>query len=447
MGHPGPRAVAARRKTTAVAHRERSGAHAILPAMTALRMRRAAFFPLVALLFFLLGTLVPPSALAPVWAAPATVTTPAAASAASPASEASPAPSVKAKAAIVMDMEDGRVIFARNADERRPMASTTKMMTGILALERLPMDKVVAASKKATDAGESEIYLVPGEKLTVEELLYAVLVKSANDAAATLAEATAGSQEAFVELMNQKAQELGMTNTHFDNPHGLDSDQHYSTATDLATLARYAMKNPEFRRYVATEEASIPWPGRAYGRTLTNHNTLLGVVPYVNGVKTGYTRPAGFCLVGSGSKGGVSLISVVLGEQNKDGVNSDTKKLLDWGFSRYREVVLVEKGTPLASLEVPYHLDTKLPLVADRRLVRTVYVDDAVTPKVHSPASLALPVEQGAVLGKVRFVAGTKGQALGEVNLVALRTVESPSLGVKVRYFWDRFLRWVEGVL
>lgn len=420
--------------------------HAILPAMTALRMRRAAFFPLVALLYFLLGTLVPLS-LAPAAAATPTATTAQPSAATVPAASAESGPSITAKAAIVVDMEDGRVIYARNADERRPMASTTKIMTGILALEALPLDKMVAASKKATDAGESEIYLVPGEKLTVRDLMYAVLVKSANDAAASVAEAVAGSQEAFVELMNKKARELGMRNTHFDNPHGLDSKEHYSTAADLALLARYAMKNPEFRRYVATEKATIPWPGREYDRTLKNHNTLLGVVPYVNGVKTGYTRPAGFCLVGSGSQGGVSLVSVVLGEPNKDGVNADTKKLLDWGFSRYREVVLVEKGTRLASLDVPYHVDVKLPLVADRQLVRTVYIGDPVRPKIDSPVDLALPVQQGAVLGKVSYLAGETGRPLGEVNLVALRTVESPTLGIKVRYFWDRFLQWVEGVL
>ncbi len=320
---------------------------------------------------------------------------------------------MQAKAAVLINMDDGRLLYAKNADERRPMASTTKIMTGILVLEKLPLDKVVVASKKAAAAGESEIYLVPGEKLTVEQLLEALLVKSANDAAADLAEAVAGSQEAFVGLMNQKAQELGLSNTHFQNPHGLTAKDHYSSARDLATLARYAMKNPDFRRLVATKKTTIPWPGRPYDRVLKNHNTLLGVAPYVTGVKTGFTLPAGFCLVGSGSKGGVSLVSVVLGESNKAAVDQDSKRLLEYGFSSYKKVVLVEKGTRFASLDIPYQLDGKLPLVTDRSLVRTVYVGEQVSHDVDYPAALVPPVDEGSVLGKVRYLGEKDGRAAG----------------------------------
>jgi len=346
------------------------------------------------------------------------------------------APAVGGAAAILVNMEDGRVLYEKNADARRAIASTTKIMTGIVALESLPLDRVVTASKHATDAGESEIWLVPGEKLSVKDLLYALLVKSGNDAAVALAEASAGSEKAFVERMNAKAAELGMKNTHFSNPHGLDGKDHYSSARDLSILGRYAMQSELFRTVVGTAKTTIPWPGHTYDRVLKNHNTLVGKIPYVTGIKTGYTGKAGFCLVASGMRDGVSTVTVILGEPNKASVDKDTLKLLQYGFSRYRRVVLAEKGVEMAQVDVPYHFHDRLPLVTDARLEKTVYVGDKVGRTVSVQSDLTLPVAAGDVVGTVAYQ--LEGRAAGTVDLVATRSIEKPTLAVKLRYLFDR---------
>jgi D-alanyl-D-alanine carboxypeptidase (penicillin-binding protein 5/6) len=352
-----------------------------------------------------------------------------------------PAPATTGKSVILVNMDDGRVLVESNADERRSIASTTKIMTGILALETLPLDRMVQASVRATQAGESEIWMEPGEELSVEDLMYALLVRSANDAAVALGEASAGTLEAFIDAMNAKAVELGLTNTHFANPHGLEAEGHYSSARDLATLARYAMQNPDFRRFVATEEVAIPWPGRPYDRVLESRNTLLGKVAFVNGVKTGYTRPAGFCLVGSGARDGVSLISVILGEPNKDAVNADSAALLEYGFRQYRQVSLMERGVTVTEMDVPYHFGETMVLKTDRDLVRTIHAADPIVKTVTVQERLVLPVTKGQVLGTITFEAG--GNEVGEIQLLADRTIEEASLGVKLRYIWDRVVDWL----
>lgn len=350
-------------------------------------------------------------------------------------------PTIRGAASILINMDDGRVLFENNADARRSIASTTKIMTGILALETIPPDRMIKASQRATDAGESEIWLEPGEELPARDLMYALMVRSANDAAVALAESSAGSVEAFVDAMNAKAVELGLTNTHFANPHGLEAKEHYSSARDLAALARYAMQNEEFRKMVATEKVKIPWAGREYDRVLENRNSLIGSVPFVTGIKTGYTSKAGFCLVGSGARDGVSLVSVILGEENKDAVNADSVALLEYGFSLYRQVNLMAKDVPVAELDVPYHFGEKLTLSTDRDLVRTVFAADPITKTVTAQQQLMLPVEEGQALGKVVFEVA--GAVAGEVDLVATRSIQAPTLQVKLRYIWDRMMNWL----
>ncbi len=350
-------------------------------------------------------------------------------------------PAPRGAAAILMNLDDGRVLYETAADERRSIASTTKIMTGILAIELLPPEQVIKTSKKAAAAGESEIWLEPGEELTVEEMLYALMVKSANDAAVALGEAASGDLESFVKAMNAKAVELGMTNTHYANPHGLEAKEHYSSARDLAILSRYAMKNDLFRKLVATPTVKIPWQGREYDRVLENRNALVGAVPFITGIKTGYTSPAGFCLVGSGAQDGASLVSVILGEKDKGSVNDDTVALLEWGFARYRQVDLIDEGLPIAEMDVPYHVGEKLAVGTDRKLVRTLYDEDVVTKTVTVQEKLVLPVVRGQALGKVTFA--TADGVIGEVDLVAERAIEAPTLGVKLRYVWDRMIRWL----
>lgn len=345
-------------------------------------------------------------------------------------------PAIGEAAAILVNMEDGRVLYEKNADARRAIASTTKIMTGTLAIESLPLDRIVTASKHATEAGESEIWLVPGEKLSVKDLLYALLVKSGNDAAVALAEASAGSEKAFVERMNAKAIELGMKNTHFSDSHGLDRPGHYSSARDLSILGRYAMQSEVFRTVVGTAKTTIPWRGHPYDRVLENHNTLVGKIPYVTGIKTGYTGKAGYCLVASGTRDGVSMVTVILGGRTKASVDKDTQKLLEYGFSRYRRVVLAKKGAEMAQVDVPYHFHERLPLVTYAQLETTVRIGEKVGRTLSVQSDLTLPVTAGDVVGTVAYQ--IEGRAAGKVDLVATRSIEKPTLGVKLRYLFDR---------
>lgn len=355
-----------------------------------------------------------------------------------------PAPSITGQAGILINMDDGRVLWEKNPDERRSMASTTKIMTALLAIENLDVNGTVKASKAATDTGESEMLLEPGEVVSVEELLYGIMVMSGNDAAMVAAEAVAGDVDSFVKMMNARAKELGLTNTSFANPHGLDAEGHYSTARDLAMLGMYAMENPEFAKLAGTARIEFPWPGHDQKRIMINHNKLVGKVPYVTGIKTGFTNKAGFCLVGSGSKGGVNLVSVVLGTQSADICAEDTTRLLEYGFSLYREETLVEAGTVLAEIAIPYQISKKLPLVTEKALVRTLHLQEIASKSIEVPSISPIPVERGTPLGEITFTVGDR--ELGSVNLIAGEDVPRPTLGVKLAYFWSRFSGWLGGL-
>lgn len=239
-----------------------------------------------------------------------------------------------APAAIVMDMKTGKVFYGRNPDQKRAMALTTKMMTSLIAIESLPLDKIVTVSQHASSTGEQTLSLKPGERLTVEQLLFGSMVWSANDASVALAEAVSGTEAAFVKEMNQKAAELGLKNTHYMNSHGLDTPGHYTSARDLALLATYAMKNAEFRKLAGTVYYSLQIAGRPKPFDCRNINKLVGFVREATGVKTGFTNDAGFCLVASVDAGGRQLVSVVLGDKSWSQVYADTLVLLLYGLGQ-----------------------------------------------------------------------------------------------------------------
>lgn len=343
------------------------------------------------------------------------------------------APAVTAKASILIDVDSSRILQSNNANARRAIASTTKIMTALVALESLSLDTRVTASAKTAATGESQIYLDKGEVLTVEQLLYALLVKSANDAAVALAEASAGSVAAFAEKMNRKAAALGLQNTHFVNPHGLDVQGHYSSARDLATLAAYAMLNPEFRKLVATKTYTIPWPGHDSPRSFTNRNLLLQELDWITGIKTGYTGKAGYCLVASGTKKGASLISVVLGEPTQELCWSDSRNLLEYGFSLYHHPTLLSKGVTVTDLPVPYQLTRRLRLVADSTFSPTLFHDNVVTHTMEIDKRVVLPVSAGEVFGAVHF--WIDGKPLGSVDVVAADSFETPTLREILAYW------------
>jgi serine-type D-Ala-D-Ala carboxypeptidase (penicillin-binding protein 5/6) len=338
-------------------------------------------------------------------------------------------PKISAKAAILIDMDSGRVLYSHAANTRLPMASTTKIMTGILAIESLGLDDKVTISAKAASTYGSMLGFKKGEVLPVEELLYALLVPSANDAAIALAEASAGSVPAFVEKMNEKAQDLGLTNTHYVNTNGLNVDKHFSSAKDLATLAAYAMRNEVFRRIVGTRNYTFLRPGEngtTVERKSVNHNLLLMKYGWVTGVKTGSTPYAKFCLVASGTKDGVSLIAVVLGAKDEDTRLKETKALFDYGFALYPLTQLADKGTTALSVEPSDPLGRQVALTPQSSLSVRLFKSDKVTVSTRLDGEISLPVHAGDVLGKTEFMVG--GKSIGSVKLVAAESVEKATI-------------------
>lgn len=250
---------------------------------------------------------------------------------------------VGAESAILIDGDSGSVLYAKNPDERRGMASTTKIMTAYVILNRLSPETVVEITPEMTGIEGSSLYLKAGEKLTVEELLYGLLLESGNDSAVALAVACDGSVDAFAKRMNETATELGLENTRFANPHGLSAEGHYTTARELAKLTAEALKNETFGEIVATYQTRIPYEGIEGGRYLTNHNPLLKGYEGMIGVKTGWTTADGKCFVSAAKREGMTLIAVTLGDT---GISATHRKLLDYGFEHFEKRTLTVE-TPL----------------------------------------------------------------------------------------------------
>lgn len=252
---------------------------------------------------------------------------------------------ISAKSAIVMDAESHRVLFEKDAYTQRPMASTTKIMTALLAIENNDPEKSVTISSFAANTEGSSVWLSPGEHMSVEDLLYSLMLSSGNDAAVALAETTSGSIEAFAALMNERARAIGAINTHFTNPHGLPDDDHYTTAFDLALIASEAMKNDLFREICSTEYKSVSWENSQWNRSLSNHNKLLKMYEYAIGIKTGYTKKAGRCLVSAAENNGQLLIAVTLSDPDDW---NDHIKLFDCCFDKYSACKICTAGEELS---------------------------------------------------------------------------------------------------
>ena len=308
---------------------------------------------------------------------------------------------VSARGAVLMEAESGEVVFGQNQNARLPMASTTKIMTALVALERLPLDTVVTVTADSVGVEGSSIYLVEGEKLTLEQLVYALLLESANDAATAIAVAVAGDVESFAGLMNEKAAALGLVDTHFVNPHGLDHDEHYTTAYELARIARAALEDPVFREICSTERKTIPLNGSEGTRVLINHNKLLNSYGGCIGVKTGFTKKTGRCLVSAAERGGVTLIAVTL---NAPDDWRDHTAMLDYGFGLYEAVVLGGEGffsAPLWTVSGTHEY-----VMAESRDVLTAILrrdHGAITCVVELPRFEFAPIESGQAVGRLVF--------------------------------------------
>ncbi|MHB9112568.1 MAG: D-alanyl-D-alanine carboxypeptidase family protein [Thermoleophilia bacterium] len=343
-------------------------------------------------------------------------------------------PAVAATSVVMINADTGQVLYSLNPDEQHAMASTTKMMTALLVMENCKdLNARVTASQRAAEVGEASIFLQAGESLTVREMLNGMLIQSGNDAATALAEYQGGSVEAFAEMMNRKAAQLGMTNTHFTNPHGLDDPNHYTSAADFAKLGRELMKYPEIREIVKRSEYTIPWPGQPWPRSLVNHNHMLDVYPFINGIKTGFTDAAGQCIVISASENGVNLIISYMGGPSLGERDSDVVNLARYGFASYSQKTVIAKGTEYAFVEVPFYYNKQLPLVAADDLSRTVYVRDSVEQKIVLPDELRLPVHKGDKIGLIEVY--ENGKYLGSSYLLAAEDITEPGMGERVTYY------------
>ncbi|MCW5943023.1 MAG: D-alanyl-D-alanine carboxypeptidase [Fimbriimonadaceae bacterium] len=257
-------------------------------------------------------------------------------------------PTVTAQSAIAIDAESGRVLWEKDADTIRYPASTTKILTALLVLERLPLDEVLTAPKEVEGVGGSSLYMLPGERLTVRDALYAILLRSANDVCVTVACRISGSVDKFAELMNERAKSIGCEHTHFHNPHGLNDAEHTTTARDLALIAREAMKHPLFAKIVRTPKFEISRPTVPQDQVLVSKNKWIRDDPTADGIKTGYTEPAGKCFVGSATREGFRVITVVLKSENWE---VDTANLMAWTYARHERRALVQAGDPLGSAQ------------------------------------------------------------------------------------------------
>lgn len=331
-------------------------------------------------------------------------------------------PDIGAAAGILVT-PDGREVWARSCDKQRAMASITKVMTALIVLERAELGDTVTVSAAAAKQPYA-IGLESGEQLSVRELLELALVASSNDAAQALAEHVGGSVPAFAALMNDKASELGLDDTHFVNPHGLDAAGHHSSARDLARLSRVAMRDPEFRRIVAMDSVTLSARGKRKAEKLEATDELLGEYQGLLGVKTGYTADAGYSFVSSAERDGLSLTAVILGTPSERARFQETKKLLDWGFEHLRIAPVTTTTETIGEVTVAENPERTVPLrFAETSSAVLFDLDGELTRTVSALDSVSLPVFAGQVLGTAKVSAGT--HAIGSFDVVAGRDVAS----------------------
>jgi serine-type D-Ala-D-Ala carboxypeptidase (penicillin-binding protein 5/6) len=329
-----------------------------------------------------------------------------------------PPPVPGADAAMVVDGRDGQVMFAKTVRERQSIASTTKLMTALLTLERTRPREVFPAADYVAAPVESQIGLRPGERMTVHDLFEALLLESANDAAVTLAEGVSGSVDAFVADMNERAAELGLEDTSYANPIGFDDPLNYSTASDLAVLSRELLGRPRFARVVDMPKAELESGARP--RTIDNRNTLVATHPFVTGVKTGHTLEAGYVLIGSAKGRGGRVISIVMGEPSESARDADTLKLLRWGIGRFQRVRVIDDRRTMARADIE-HRDERAALVPARDAVVALRDGERVRRRIRAPEELEGPLPAGSRVGSVTVF--VDGEAVRRVGLVTASNI------------------------
>ncbi|MCG8482549.1 MAG: D-alanyl-D-alanine carboxypeptidase [Clostridia bacterium] len=371
-----------------------------------------------------------------------------------------------AETAIVMDGTTGQILYDKNMYEQMYPASTTKIMTAILAIENCDLDQIITIDAKTPFTEGSRTYLVEGEQLTVEQLLYTLLLQSANDSAVALAKHISGSVEEFAKLMNNKAVEIGAQDTNFVNPNGLPDENHVTTAYDLAMIARYAMENETFREMVGTSTVyTIPATEQQDERKFMTRNKLMWdqkkslyyngeyISPkyeYATGIKTGFTMAAGNCLVSSAKKDGREVIAVVL-KSDVNNVFLDSIKLLENGLNNYKNITIVEQGEKAGSITIESGTQSSVDAVVSGSIKKTVPVDwrmADIEKEALLKESLTAPVKKGDDLGKL--IIRHNGEVLNEVAVIALNDVEmsrTAAVTTKLTDGFNNFKYIIFGVL
>ena len=353
---------------------------------------------------------------------------------AAPAGAQSGPPDVRAPSAILVEAGTGEVIFERRASEERAIASTTKLMTAYVALETAALDDVLTAVPYDAEPLETLVGLRAGEKMRLSDLIRGLMLPSGNDAAATIAAGISGSRAAFVEEMNAKAEELGLRDTEYSNPVGLDDPDNHSSARDLVKLAAELRRNPFFARTVDQPRAVLRSGARR--RVVLNRNRLVRDVPQVNGVKTGRTQQAGFVLVGSATRNGVTVLSAVLGEPSEAARDADTLALLRYGLSRYRRSTVVRRGQALARADLKYR-ERDVRLVAGTTVRRVLRRGERAQLRVtETPEELEGPLPRGAPVGTVEI--RQRGKVVARAPLVTGAAVKEATIGERITSLLSR---------
>lgn len=340
-----------------------------------------------------------------------------------------------AAACVIIDEVSGRVLLSHKADTPLPMASTTKVMTALLAMELGDLNAPVTCSRNAFGVPGTSIYLSEGETLTLRDMLYGLMLASGNDAATAIAEHIGGTVTDFCAMMTARAAELGCTDTVFLTPHGLPQEGHYTTARDLALIAREAMSHAFFREVVGTQRATIPWEGRTYDRVLNNKNKLLSTYEGATGIKTGYTKKAGRCLVFGAERDGMRIIGVVL---NCYDWFNEAARLMDIAFERYESMTMLEAGERVGTLSVTLSDGMTVDAVTSDTLSGVVAKGTIPQVEIDLPAEIEAPVQAGQRLGTARLVSG--GEVVSEVSLIASLSVSRDDFPARWQMYWHNWL-------
>lgn len=342
---------------------------------------------------------------------------------------------VNAKSAILIDAGTGKVLYEKNSHEKLPPASVTKIMTMLLAMEaiednRISLKDKVVISDRASSMGGSQLYLEPGEEKTVEQLLKGIAVASANDACVALGEHIAGTEELFVKKMNERAKELGMQNTQFKNTNGLPEDGHYTSAHDISLMSRELLKHSKIHEWLTIWMSSMKvGKGKETTLELTNTNKLIRFYPGANGIKTGFTQEARYCLSASATRNNFTLVAVVLGCPTSKVRFAETKKILDYGFAAYNSVIVAQKGEVAQEIPVEKGKVNKVNVISKDSLNVLVKKGDEnnIKKEINLPKAIKAPFVKGEKVGEI-VVKNLEGKNIGKVDLVTENEVVGASI-------------------